>query len=128
MSSVKALNLNEQTVVIPDVELESLSKRLKGELITPVDKQYNESRQIWNAMIDRKPAFIVQCSGIADVIAAVKFAKKHRLILSVRGAGHNIAGRALKDSVMLIDLSQMRSVYVDPDKKTSKSMSWSNFS
>lgn len=117
MSTIKALNLHEQAVFISEEELNSLRLVLKGELITPRDKKFDDARQIWNAMINRKPAFIVQCHGTADVIAAVKFAKKHGLILSVKGAGHNIAGRALKDSVMLIDLSQMRSVYVDPDKK-----------
>jgi hypothetical protein len=84
-------------------------------LITPADVDYPESCKIWNDMISRKPAFIVQCQGTVDVLKAVQFAKKNQLILSVRGGGHNIAGRCIYDEVMLIDLSKMRSVRVEPE-------------
>ena len=76
------------------------------------------ARAIWNGMIDKRPALIVRCSGTADVIKAVRFAKEHDLLISVRGAGHNIAGRALEDDVLLIDLSNLRYVHVDPEEET----------
>lgn len=104
-----------------EVEADALSElkgNIRGRIILPTDSEYNESRKIWNAMIDRRPAFIVQCTGTRDVIQAVKFAKKHHLLISVRGAGHNIAGRSLHDQSMLIDLSQMRNVTVDPEEQT----------
>lgn len=116
--SIEAFNLEERLVTIHQTDLDTLKAQIRGVIITPTDTDYNSVRQIWNAMIDRKPAFIVQCTGTADVIAAVKFAKQHHLLISVRGGGHNIAGKALQDHVMLIDLSPMRGVHVNPETKT----------
>lgn len=116
--SIEAFNLDEKLVAINQTDINTLKTLIRGKLITPSDDNYNSVRQIWNAMIDRKPAFIVQCSGTADVITAVQFAKKHNLLISVRGGGHNIAGKALQDHTMLIDLSQMRNVHVNPETKT----------
>ncbi len=89
-----------------------------SKLILKEDPRYDEARQLWNAMIDRHPAFILQCTTSNDVMQAVRFAHQHSLLISIRGAGHNIAGRALEDDVLLIDLSQMRKVVVDPKQKT----------
>lgn len=116
MTEITAKTIKGQLVNIPPSALESLKSTIHGEVITPQDKEYNHSRMVWNSMVDRYPALIVQCTGTADVINAVRFAKEHHLLISVRGAGHNIAGRALEDHVFLIDLSQLRYVYVDPDK------------
>ncbi|MCK5449228.1 MAG: FAD-binding oxidoreductase, partial [Gemmatimonadetes bacterium] len=81
---------------------------------------YDEARTIWNAMIDRKPALSARCSGVADVITAVKFASDRGLRLAVRGAGHNIAGSAVCDDGLLIDLSAWKAVHVDPDAKVAR--------
>lgn len=116
--TISALNTQSKMVNIPQAELEDLKSHIRGELITPTDALYEEARKLWNIMIDRKPAFIVRCTGTVDVIKAVQFANKHQLLLSVRSGGHNIAGRALQNNVMLIDLSQMRNVNVEPDKQT----------
>lgn len=115
--SIKALNFQNKLVDISQSELEGLKSQIEGEFITPNDIQYDEARTLWNAMIDKKPAFIVRSLDTLDVVKAVQFANRHQLQLSVRSAGHNIAGRALQNDTMLIDLSHMRRVQVDPTKK-----------
>lgn len=115
--SIEALTLAGNLVAIDDNELKALRTQIRGKVITPSDSGYDASRKIWNAMIDCRPALIVECTGTADVQYAVRFAKAHHLLISVRGAGHNIAGRALQNDVLLIDLSHIRTVQVDPDEK-----------
>jgi len=90
---------------------------IRGEIVLPGDSNYDDARTIWNAMIDRKPAIIVRCSGVADVLHSIEFAKANDLEVAVRGGGHNIAGSALCDGGLVIDLSQLRSVRVDPEKR-----------
>jgi FAD/FMN-containing dehydrogenase len=90
----------------------------RGALVTPSDGAYDEQRAIWNAMIDRRPGLIARCTGTADVVAAVKLARAHGLLSSVRGGGHNIAGLAIADGGLVIDLSAMRGVFVDPSART----------
>src|SRR5262244_1329033 len=75
-------------------------------------------RRIWNAMIDKRPALIARCMGTADVIQAVRFAAEHGSLVSVRGGGHNVAGTAVCDDGLMIDLSQMKGVHVDPAART----------
>ncbi|WP_207062738.1 FAD-binding oxidoreductase [Motiliproteus sp. SC1-56] len=118
MSDVKALTLDGETRQLDEAALDDLRGRVRGELIFPGDPNYDDTRQIWNAMISRKPSIIVRCSGTADVMGAVKFARQHRLLASVRGAGHNIGGMSLQDGAILIDLSAMTSVRVDPEGRT----------
>ncbi len=86
----------------------------RGEVVRPGDASYDEVRRVWNGMIDKHPALIARCSGTADVMAAVNFARDHNLPLSVRGGGHNVAGRAVCDDGLVVDLSPMRAVRVDP--------------
>ena len=90
---------------------------IKGRVLTPDDANYNEARQIWNAMIDRRPAVIVQPADAGDVGPAIQFARANALEISVRGAGHNIAGNAVCNGGMMIDFSNMRNVRVDAGKK-----------
>ena len=87
---------------------------LRGPVITPSDGDYDTHRAVWNAMIDRRPGAIVRCAGSADVAAAVRFGREHDLLVSVRGGGHNVAGKAVADGALMIDLSAMRAVHVDP--------------
>jgi FAD/FMN-containing dehydrogenase len=87
---------------------------VRGRLITPADADYDVQRSVWNAMIDRRPGAIVRCAGSADVVASVRFARDLGLLVSVRGGGHNVAGKAVADGALTIDLSAMRSVHVDP--------------
>jgi FAD/FMN-containing dehydrogenase len=98
-------------------EMNDFQTMLRGSLLRPGDPGYDQSRQIWNAMIDKRPAMIVRCAGAADVMASVKFARAHGLPLAIRGGGHNIAGSALCDDGLVIDLSGMRSVRIDPERR-----------
>jgi len=91
---------------------------VRGVVLTPDDAGYDDARAIWNGLIDRRPALIVRCTGAADVVDAVNFAREHGLLLSVKGGGHNVAGNAVNDGGLVIDLSQMRGVHVDPSTKT----------
>jgi FAD/FMN-containing dehydrogenase len=95
-----------------------LKKRIQGEILTADSPGYDKVRAIWNAMIDRKPALIARCKTADDVVQCVKFATQHGLLVAVRGGGHNIAGNAVCDGGLLIDLSLMRAVRVDASKRT----------
>lgn len=116
MTEIKAKTIKGQIINIETSVLESLKANIHGKVITPEDKEYEKAKMIWNGMIDKRPALIVQCSGTADVIKAVRFAKENHLLISVRGAGHNIAGRSLEDNVLLIDLSKLRYAHVEPEE------------
>lgn len=98
-----------------NITIQKLSTSFRGSLITPRDENYDSARQVWNGMIDRRPALIARCQGAADVITAVNFARDNDLLVAVRGGGHNVAGTAVCDDGIVIDLSEMRSVWVDPD-------------
>jgi FAD/FMN-containing dehydrogenase len=90
---------------------------VRGAVLRPGDLGYDEARAIWNGLIDRRPAMIVQCTGAADVVDAVNFAREQGLLLSIKAGGHNVAGNAVNDGGLVIDLSQMNGVYVDPTTK-----------
>jgi FAD/FMN-containing dehydrogenase len=106
------------TVSLNGNVLEAFSGSFRGEVMTPQSSDYDEVRSIWNAMIDRRPSLIARCMGAEDVMEAVNLAREHSLFFSVRGAGHNIAGNALCDDGLLIDLSLMKSIQVDEEKRT----------
>lgn len=91
---------------------------VRGPVIQAGDEGYDGARAIWNGLIDRKPALIVQCSGAADVVDAVNFARERDLLLSIKAGGHNVAGNAVNDGGLVIDLSQMRGVHVDASTRT----------
>src|SRR6266545_4521183 len=92
--------------------LSQLASRLRGTVSTPADPSYDDAR-VWNGTVDKKPAVIVTCQGVADVIDAVNFARDQALPVSVRGGGHHVSGSAVIDAGLVSDLSQMRSVRVD---------------
>src|SRR5919199_1597620 len=106
--------------VLDTQAIEQLATNLRGRLLTADAQGYDEARTIWNAMIDRRPALIVQCAGAGDVVRAVRFASEHGLVLAVRGGGHNIAGNAVCDGGLMIDLTPMKSVRVDPANLTAR--------
>ncbi|MNZ44470.1 6-hydroxy-D-nicotine oxidase [compost metagenome] len=97
-----------------NANIDEFKAHFRGEVLLAADADYDEVRQIWNAMIDRKPALIARCTSPEDVGLAVEFARKHSLLVSIRGGGHNIAGNAVCDGGLMIDLSLMKSVQVDP--------------
>lgn len=94
--------------------VQGLRAGLRGPVLVAGDPGYDETRAIWNAMIDRRPAIIARCIGVSDVLACVRFAREHSLSLSMRGGGHNIAGLAVTEGGLMLDLSLMRGVWVDP--------------
>jgi FAD/FMN-containing dehydrogenase len=98
-------------------KIETLKNNVKGQIVLPDDPNYDEVREIWNAMIDRRPAVIVQCAEADDVLHAISYARENRLEISIRGGGHNIAGSALCDNGLLIDFSNMTTVSVDAQKR-----------
>ena len=93
---------------------------LRGDLLQPGDSAYDTTRKVWNEMVDKRPALIVRCKGVADVIAGVRFARRHDLTLAVRGGGHNVAGNAVCDNGLMLDCSGMKSVHVDPIKRIAR--------
>jgi len=117
LSNVSVKTADGRTVSLSEDTLTTLRGRLRGQLCLPGEPGYDTARTIWNAMIDRRPALIVRAAGAADVIVAVNLAREHGLLLAVRGGGHNIAGNAVCDGGLMLDLSPMKSVRVDPAKR-----------
>jgi FAD/FMN-containing dehydrogenase len=113
-----------------DAALADLTRHFRGALIRPGDTQYDATRAIWNGAIDRRPGLIARCTGSADVRAAVHFAREHDLLVSVRGGGHNVAGTAVCDGGLVIDLSPMKGLWVDPVGRTARAqpgLLWGEF-
>ncbi|ELY92764.1 FAD linked oxidase [Natrialba hulunbeirensis JCM 10989] len=108
----------ESLARLPRDAVGTVQSEFAGEIVLPSNGAYDEARRIWNGMIDRYPAIIAQCAGVADVVAAVDFAREHELPVAVRGGGHNVAGTAVTDGGLVIDLSNMRSVRVDRETET----------
>ncbi|MDN3920595.1 FAD-binding oxidoreductase [Roseateles violae] len=114
MANIKLAQMDGGTVELPPEALQAFRTAFKGPVLAPEDPAYEEVRKIWNAMIDRRPGLIARCSGTADVVQAVRFARQHRLLCSVRGGGHNIAGLSVCEGGLMIDMSLLRGVWVDP--------------
>lgn len=115
---------------IPDDALQPLRSAFRGELIRPGESGYDGARAIWNGMIDKRPALIARCRGVADVIEAVHFARARSLPTAIRGGGHNVAGNALCEGGLVIDLSLMKAVRVDARARTARAeggVTWGEF-
>jgi len=106
--------------VVTNTQADKLAQSMRGEIIRPGDTAYENARRVWNGMIDRRPALIARCVGTADVIAALEFAHRSQLEVSVRGGGHGVAGKALCDDGLLIDLGPIDDVRVDRRSKTAR--------
>lgn len=106
--------VNGQQTTVSDGVLDELQQQIRGDVLGPGDASYDEARTIWNGMIQKTPAAIVRCRNTADVVTAVTLAREHDLLVSVRGGGHNVAGHALCDDGLMIDLSQMKGIHVEP--------------
>lgn len=113
MSSHKLTTLAAGQKNIATAAIAALASQLRGSVISEKDTGYDEARAIWNGMVDRRPGLIIRCAGTGDVVNAVRFARDNALLVSVRGGGHGIAGNAVCDGGLMIDLSQMKSVRVD---------------
>jgi len=107
-----------------------LANRFTGQLVQPVDSGYEEARKVHNGLIDKRPALIARCAGVADVVDAVKLGRDLGLEVAVRGGGHNVAGRATVDNGLMIDLATMKGIHVDPSRKTVRAqggVTWAEF-
>ncbi|GED21716.1 FAD-binding oxidoreductase [Halomonas halmophila] len=117
MKTIKAITLTGGGIELTPDTLAGLQMQLQGELLIPEDPGYWESCSLWNAMIEKQPAMVVRCLGVADVMAGVRFAREHDLLLCIKGGGHNIAGLAVADGALMLDLSLMRGVWVDREHR-----------
>ena len=118
MADLNIATLSGDYAVISEAAVEDFRGSLHGESLLPGDAGYDGARRIWNAMIDKRPALIARCSGTADVINSVNFARENGLLISVRGGGHNFPGNSVCNDGLMIDLSQMTGVRVDPAART----------
>ncbi|MEW5795285.1 MAG: FAD-binding oxidoreductase [Candidatus Zixiibacteriota bacterium] len=117
---MSAMTINQAkggSIKVEVAAVEKLRGSFRGKIMQPGEPGYDDARAIWNAMIDCRPALIARCAGVADIRKAVEFAAQHGLLTAVRGGGHNIAGNAICDNGMVIDLSGMRSVRIDPEAR-----------
>jgi hypothetical protein len=105
---------------VDETELRGFKGSFRGQLTVPADVTYDDQRKIWNGSIDRRPALIAGCTGVADVIAAVRFARKQGLLTALRGGGHSYPGLSVCDAGMVIDLGQMKGIRVDPEARTAR--------
>ena len=106
--------------MIPEQAINQLRTNVRGKLLQAEDADYDVCRKVYNGMFDRRPEMIVRCADVADVIAAVNFARENNLLLAIKGGGHNAAGLGMCDEGLVIDLSPMKGVYVDINKKTAR--------
>jgi FAD/FMN-containing dehydrogenase len=107
-------------IKLDEAALRELAGSFRGELVRPRDRSYDEQRKVWNGAIDRRPALIARCAGVADVVAAVRFARRTDLLVAVRGGGHSFPGQSTCDGGIVIDLGPMREIHVDPEAGTAR--------
>jgi hypothetical protein len=118
MSAIETVGSPTRTPLPSEAAVEALRAGLRGPLLRPGDPGFEEATLLWNGLIEKTPALVVQPTGTADVVCAVEFARDQGVALSVRGGGHNVAGSALVDGGLTIDMSGLRGVLVDPDART----------
>jgi FAD/FMN-containing dehydrogenase len=118
--SLTARRSDGSGITLEQKAVDDLKSRIRGDLLLAGMAGYEDVRTVWNAMIDRRPALILRCLGVADVIAGVKFAREHGVALSIKGGGHNIAGLAVTDGGLMLDMSLARGVWVDPSARIAR--------
>jgi hypothetical protein len=130
MVELQVATTTGSTATLGDAAMEEFQKSLRGQLIRPGDGDYDEARKVWNGMTDKKPGLIVQCAGVADAISSVKFSRANGLLVAVLGGGHSVAGHSVCEGGLMIDLSRMKSVRIDPTKRTARAeggAKWGDF-
>jgi FAD/FMN-containing dehydrogenase len=130
MTDLRVTTSNGTDAILEEAAVQNVAAALRGQLLRAGDGNYDEARKVWNGMIDRRPALIARCAGPADVIAAVRFARDNRLLVSIKGGGHNITGNAVCEGGLMIDLSPMKSMRVDPVKRTARAeagLTWGEY-
>jgi FAD/FMN-containing dehydrogenase len=116
--TIDAITLDGSRTSLNDGDLGDLRGRLRGQLVISADPHYEDARRVWNGNVDRRPALVARCAGAADVQQAVAFARSHNLLVSVRGGGHSAPGHGTNDGGLVIDLSPMKGIRVDPEART----------
>jgi FAD/FMN-containing dehydrogenase len=116
MAQLRIVTLTGAEAALGESVVDRFGSGLRGELLRPGDTTYEEARKLWNGVIDKRPALIASCAGVGDVIDAVNFARENDLLVAVRGGGHNVAGNAVCDGGLVIDLSPMKGIRVDPER------------
>ena len=117
---IPAVGANGKQVVLRPTDIDDLRTSLVGQLLAPGQDGYDAARKVWNGAFDRKPALIARCAGTADVVHAVNFARSHELLVAVRGGGHSFPGHSTCDGGLLLDLSAMKGIRVDPHARTAR--------
>src|SRR3989442_9132175 len=117
---VAALTLDGRPMALGARDIEAFQGGVRGSVVRAGDPTYEDSRKLWNGMIDRKPALVVRPTGTADVVECVNFARGRGLLLSVKGGGHNIAGTAVAEGGLTLDMSRMKGVFVNPTDRTAR--------
>ena len=120
MVDLQMATLTGEGTVVSEEKIEGFRISLRGHLIQPGDVDYDQARIVWNAMIDRRPGLIARCVGPSDVVKAVNFARDNDLLVAIRGGGHSFAGNAVCESGLVIDLTRMKSIRVDPVTQTAR--------
>ncbi|MEV8099706.1 FAD-binding oxidoreductase [Kitasatospora sp. NPDC085879] len=120
MDTVTGAETTARTAPPPGLETDGLAAALRGDLVTPADPGYDPAREIWNGSVDRRPAAIAYCAGVADVIAAVRFAADTGVPFAVRSGGHSFPGQSLCDGGLVADLSRLKGIRVDPEARTAR--------
>src|SRR5215207_2142036 len=118
MADLRVITPTGTEAALRETVVQELASMLRGALLRPGDPDYEEARLVWNDLIDKRPALIARCAGVGDVIDSVNFARENDLLVAVRGGGHNVAGSAVCDGGLVIDLSPMKRIRVDPERRT----------
>ena len=130
MEDLRVATTTGTDTVLEEAAVEEFKAGLRGELLRPDDEGYEEARTVWNAMIDKRPALVARCAGAADVIHSVNFARINEFLVAVRGGGHDVGGTAVCDGGLVIDLSRMKGMRVDPTRRTVRAepgLNWGEF-
>ena len=130
MADLRVTTISGPDTVLKEATVAAFKQSLRGPLIAPGDDSYEVARQVWNGNIDRRPGLIARPAGVADVINAVNFARNHHLLVAVRGGAHNIAGTSVCNGGLVIDLSLMKGIRVDPVRRTVRAeggVKWGEF-
>src|ERR671914_671353 len=118
MADLRIVTLTGADAALGEAAVERFGSRLRGELLRPGDAAYEEARLLWNGLIDKRPALITRCAGVGDVVDSVNFARENDLLVAVRGGGHSFPGLSVCDGGIVIDLSLMKGIRVDPQART----------
>ena len=130
MAHLQVITLGGMNTVLEEAAVTAFEQSLRGPLLRPGEDGYDAARQVFNGMIDRRPALIARCAGVADVINCVNFARAHQLLVAVRGGGHSVAGHAVCEGGLVIDLSHLKGIRIDPLRRTARAepgLTWGEF-